>query len=326
VTALAAATGEVVVRIALGDHARGMWVARDGTAAVVQVAKELRWYDLASGDLRRSLPIRTLAHAALVSHDECAVAVVANLFEYDSDARVHDLATGKLVYRTPRPFGVRAGVAAHGAVWIAGDGGVVRLARELTGIHAKPATHLARLAGDVAIASAGKILVAGRPIARTRGEVRAFVPSPDGDWLLAIDEAQAQVVAASGVVTARATRDRIERATGEEPCDRGFFGAANVAHVVDDDGRAYRLSDLAPAGIAPTEPPPRVEVDADHVVLRDPGGAIAARIHVAPDGKSALVVEEGDGARFEWLGRPRATEHDGAALVHHPGLLVELLG
>ena len=78
----------------------------------------------------------------------------------------------------------------------------------------------------------------------------------------------------------------------------------------------------------------RAEVGGDEVVsLVDEHGAVAARVHLASDGKAALVE---DGESLDWLGAPakaktcRSVEADGVALAgkglearRRPGLMGE---
>lgn len=234
----------------------------------------------------------------------------------ESEAHVVDLTTGDTLWKTRRSFGPAVADRAHGALWIGGNGGLVRV-DEADGssarVHGKPVAALAvaREAGLAVFASANKVFVvdaAGqdkpRAIDKYFGEPRLAI-SLDGKRALLLEESSVRLLdLAAGKRLFAHDHEAIEEETIDPP-DDVFFGADEEPYVAHC-GVATKLSAKQIGGAGPLpakdDRPLRVEVGLDETVsIVDRQGQPRLRIHLAPNGKAGLVE---NGRTIDWLGPP----------------------
>lgn len=272
-------------------------------------------YD-ARGKLVRSLALDRLVQGLDRSHDSLLGLLSVDRMNLESEAHVVDLTTGDTLWKTKRSFGPSVADRAGGALWIGGNGGLVRL-DEADGtsasVHGKPVAALAvaREGGLAVFASANKVYVvdaAGqdkpRVIDKYFGEPRLAL-SRDGQRALLLEENSVRLLdVAAGKRLFAHEHAAVEEETIDPP-DDVFFGADGEPYV-EHGGFATKLSakQIGGAGPLPAKDDRalRVEVGLDETVsVVDRQGQPRFRIHLSPNGKAGLVE---DGTRIDWLGPP----------------------
>jgi hypothetical protein len=294
------------------DVPRSVGMTAAGEVWLLEADGKLKVYGVATRKLRRSVKIGVPTLGMVMAPDDRRGLVIVDRMESRTEARIVELSSGKAEWATGTSAGLTSAALTPAALFLAGERGVIRIERatsQLDVVHPRPASALvAAPTGDVAFVSNGAVYFVaeakkGKP--RSMGKVSGdaiLEIAEDGRQLAFADERAVTVVdTRTGKPTLSHTQTALEAHTVDPPDDLRFDEKGSCVVVVGD-GKAYRLTR---AGAAPINkkltPPPRIEraeVGPDEVVRIRDGGRIV-RVHLAANGKSALVE---DGESLDFIG------------------------
>ncbi len=294
------------------DLPRSFGMTEAGEPWVLEADGRLKRYDVATRRARRTVKLGVPVLGMVMAPDERRALVTVDQMESRTEARVVDVTTGKAKWGTGTSAGTTSAALTPGALFVAGERGVLRIDRatnDLSVVHARPASALvAAPTGDIAFVSNGTAYFVA---AAKKGKPRS-VGKVSGDTILEIAEDGRQIAFAderavtvvdtrTGKPTLSHTLTALEAHTVDPPDDLRFDETGSCVVVVGE-GKAFRLTRAGAAPINKKLVPPargeRADVGPDEVVrIRD--GRRIVRVHLAANGKAALIE---DGKALDLVG------------------------